>query len=174
MAQRQRIWIDRNVQGILLERIVIYWVASLILLGGTVLCDQWWRNPDGNFGQHASEFFGQVWPWLPSVFLLMPLVLFDVVRLSHQFVGPIYRLRNHLHNLQDDIDTDPVSFRDSDYWQDVVGPINWLQAQLQEREEKIKALQFILSSQQTESEAASTQGADDAYTEVVNEPAATV
>ena len=167
MADRQKLWIDRNVQGILVERALIYWIAGLGLLGGTVLCDQWWRNPNWTFSQHLLEFFAQVWPWLPSVLLLMPLVLFDVVRLSHQFGGPLYRLRKHLHELQDDLSVEPLSFRESDYWQELVGPVNWLHAQLLESEEKVKALEFILQSQKTAVEASQST---EEQMDVVDEP----
>lgn len=150
MALRQRVWIDRRVQGVLIGRVFIYWMVAIFYFGASLLCGQWWQNPDWSMGEHLSAFAEQVWPWLPSIVLLLPLVLFDIVRLSHQFAGPVYRLRLHLDTLQSDNAATPLAFRDGDYWQELVDPINWLQSEIQRRDQKIEALEFILDAQNTQ------------------------
>lgn len=147
MALRQRVWVDRRVQGVLIGRVFIYWLLALIYFGASIICSQWWQNPDWSMSEHSLTFAEQVWPWLPSIVLLLPLVLFDIVRLSHQFAGPVFRLRSHLDNLQADTSTSPLAFRDGDYWQELVAPINWMQEEILRRDQKIKALEFILTAQ---------------------------
>ena len=131
MVLRQQVWIDRNVQGVLVGRIVLYWISALLYVGLGTACFQYYQHTDWSAAKHLQVLFSQFWPWLPSAILCLPLVIFDVVRLSNLFVGPIYRLRNHLAQLNDDPHCRSLKFRDDDYWQDLVEPIHCLQAELQ-------------------------------------------
>ena len=130
MVLRQKVWIDCRVQGVLIGRIILYWSLALTYVGLGSACFEYYQNPDRSFGGHASQLFAQIWPWLPSVILFLPLVIFDVVRLSNLFVGPIYRLRNHLNDLNEDPDCRPLNFREDDYWQELVEPVHCLQAEI--------------------------------------------
>lgn len=120
------------MQGVLIGRVILYWCCAMAHLGLGVAFFQYYEHPEWSIGEHVGELLGQVGPWLPSVFLILPLVIFDVVRLSNLFVGPIYRLRQHLNELQEDKDCQPLKFREDDYWQDLADPINSLQAEILE------------------------------------------
>jgi hypothetical protein len=74
------------------------------------------------------------------VFLLLPLVIFDIVRLSNRFVGPVYRLRMHLAQLKQNSNTHPLNFRDDDYWQQLAQPINELQQRILVLEQQVRTL----------------------------------
>lgn len=130
MFLRQKVWIDRQVQGVLIQRVILYWLCGLVYIGLSTACYQYYQNPDWSFGEHISALFSQFGPWLPSFVLLLPLVIFDVVRLSNQFVGPIYRLKSHLNAITENANCRPMTFRDGDYWQDLVVPMNTLQLQI--------------------------------------------
>jgi hypothetical protein len=131
MVLRQQVWIDRNVQGALIGRVVLYWLAGMLYVSLGSACFQYYQHSDWSLSKHIQALFSQFWPWLPSAILCLPLILFDVVRLSNLFVGPIYRLRMHLAELNVDPQCRPLKFRDDDYWQDLVEPIHALQAELQ-------------------------------------------
>ncbi len=130
MVLREKVWVDRNVQGVLIGRVVLYWISALLYAGLGSACFQYYQHPDWTLLSHAMALFNQFWPWLPSAILCLPLVIFDVVRLSNSFAGPIYRLRKHLDELNDDPSCRPLSFRDDDYWQDLAEPMHCLQAEL--------------------------------------------
>lgn len=130
MVLREKVWVDCNVQGVLIGRVVLYWISALLYVGLGSACFQYYQHPDWTLLSHAKVLFSQFWPWLPSAILCLPLVIFDVVRLSHCFAGPIYRLRKHLDELNDDPNCRPLSFRDDDYWQDLAEPIHCLQDEL--------------------------------------------
>lgn len=143
MVMRQKVWIDRHVQGVLVGRILLYWFGMLLYFGLSLACYQWWQYPEWTIAEHCQAMFEQVWPSLPSLILILPLVIFDVVRLSHRFVGPIYRLREHLRKLNLDSKTSPLFFRDDDYWQQLAEPINKLQEQILTLEKKVASLTFL-------------------------------
>lgn len=130
MVLREKVWIDRNVQGVLVGRVVLYWVLAMLYVGLGSACFQYYQHPDWTLLSHAKILFNQFWPWLPSAVLCLPLVAFDVVRLSNGFAGPIYRLRKHLDELNENPNCRPLSFRDDDYWQDLTEPVHCLQAEL--------------------------------------------
>ncbi|MBP86447.1 MAG: hypothetical protein CMJ64_07000 [Planctomycetaceae bacterium] len=66
---------------------------------------------------------------LASVFVL-PVVLWDVLRLSHRFAGPMIRLRHALSDLANGKEVKTVSFRDGDYWTEFADHFNRLNERL--------------------------------------------
>ncbi len=130
MIPRQRIWVDRDVQGVLIGRVILYWGIGLAYLGLGSVFSQYYQNPQWTWQEHASTLFAQVWPWIPSLVLFMPLVVFDVVRMSNLFVGPVHRLRKHLVELKNDPQCEPLTFRPDDYWQNLLKPMNDLQVEI--------------------------------------------
>ena len=146
MALRQRMWIDHSVQGSLIGRVVIYWVFGLIYLGLGSACFQYYQHPTWSVSKHLGSFASQCGPWLPFLILIVPLVIFDVVRLSNQFAGPVFRLRRQLRNLVSDPDCAPLTFREDDYWRDLAEPVNSLQQQIIGMREQLKELHAARSA----------------------------
>jgi hypothetical protein len=130
VALRQQVWVDRSVQGVLVGRVILYWVCALLYVGLGSACFQYNQNPDWTLAKHAQVLFGQMWPWLPTVIILLPLAVYDVVRLSNLFAGPVCRLRKHFAALREDIACAPLVFREEDYWRDLAAPINDMQAEI--------------------------------------------
>lgn len=127
MAFRKRIWIDYQVQGVLLGRVLIYWLAAMLYFGITVGVSSYYENPGYSFTQHSKVWIATVGPWLPSAILLLPLVLFDITRLSHQFVGPIHRARTQLERMVQSPNCTPYTLRTDDYWHNLIKPMNDVQ-----------------------------------------------
>lgn len=119
---RQQVWIDRHVQGVLVGRVLLYWSGILIYFGLSIGCFHWWQNPEWTLSEHLGAMLEQILPCLPTLLLLLPLVIFDIVRLSNRFAGPVYRLRKHLTDLSQDAQVSPLHFRDEDYWQQLAEP----------------------------------------------------
>ncbi len=130
MVMRQQVWIDRHVQGVLVGRVLLYWSGILIYFGLSIGCYHWWQNPEWTLTEHLGAMVEQVLPCLPTLVLLLPLVIFDIVRLSNRFAGPIFRLRHHLTELSQNSQISPLNFRDEDYWQQLAEPINLLQQKM--------------------------------------------
>ena len=149
MALREILLIDRKVQGVLIGRVLLYWFSAISYLGLSFLFIQYYENPDEPFFTHLKALFLDVWPWLPSSVLLLPLVIFDVVRLSNLFAGPIYRLRHHLAELVVDSSCRPLKFREDDYWQDLAAPINSIHLQLLGLNQKVAAYERRLNQLQS-------------------------
>ena len=162
MVLRQKVWIDFNVQGVLVGRILLYWFGVALYFGISLSCYQWMEYPELTTGENIQAIFEQIWPCLPSYILLLPLVIFDMVRLSNRFVGPVYRLRMHLGRLNANASTYALNFRDDDYWQQLAEPINQLQRTILSLEKEVARLT---------KEQAAAQAIIDARPKVAKEPA---
>ncbi len=130
MALRQQVWVDKSVQGVLVGRVILYWVCALMYVGIGSACFQYNQNPEWTITKHAQVLFGQIWPWLPTAILILPLSIYDIVRMSNLFAGPVFRLRKHFAALRNDIACAPLTFREDDYWRDLAAPINDMQAEI--------------------------------------------
>ncbi|RMF36972.1 MAG: hypothetical protein D6753_18460 [Planctomycetota bacterium] len=127
----------------LVGRVVIYWLAGVAYLGLGIAFFEFLSDNDLTTAERFRSFAGQFLLWLPSLVLLLPLAIFDVVRVSHLFAGPIYRLRMHLASLAEDSDCRPLSFRADDYWQELADPINALQDKIQSLKQRVAELEQL-------------------------------
>jgi len=77
----------------------------------------------------------QLWWHLELVMLasalILPAILLDFLRLSHRWVGPIFRLRASLQALNRGETVKPIAFRDGDFWQELAGEFNQAAEELQ-------------------------------------------
>lgn len=130
MISRSRIWIDSRIQGVLVGRIVIYWLATCLYFGVTIGVSQYCDHPDWLFSEHWTAWMKKASPWIPSICLLLPLVLYDITRASHAFTGPIARIGRQLTKMVENPNCTPMVLRRDDYLQEVIEPVNSLQQQI--------------------------------------------
>jgi len=121
---RKRLFVDPKVQGALVARVVLYWVLCLITITLMLLC---WRIMTGSARLFYTHF-GEMWffygPAVVASFLLLPLVVIDIIRLSNRFVGPMLRLRRSLRALARGEHVEPLEFRDADFWHEFADEFN--------------------------------------------------
>jgi len=130
---RKHLFVDPKVQGALVWRVVLYWAVCLITMGLMLLS---WRSIISGPARLPHTHFREVWffygPAVIASFLLFPLVIIDIVRLSNRFAGPMLRLRRSMRELARGETVKPVKFRDGDFWQDFADEFNVLAARLQQ------------------------------------------
>lgn len=62
--------------------------------------------------------------------LLLPVVLYDLVRFTHRFAGPMVRLRECMRRSAAGESVGALRFRDEDYWQEFADAFNAMQARI--------------------------------------------
>ncbi len=124
--ERKKLFVDPSVQGALLKRIVLYWVFCLLFITVPLLIGKTFTEPDRLFFEQFGSLWSQYWPVLFTSLLLLPFVLYDVLKLSHRFTGPLVRLRREMGRLADGEAVQPLRFRDHDFWQDLADRFNVL------------------------------------------------
>jgi hypothetical protein len=128
--QRRQRFIDRPIQGALIVRAILFWALTLltqVLL--MIFLAVLFSSPDG-FYANLGELAWYLKLTAYGSLLVLPMILFDLVRLSHRWVGPIYRLRSALQALGRGDQVPPIRFREGDYWQELAGDFNVIAAEL--------------------------------------------
>jgi hypothetical protein len=124
--------VDPQVQGALVLRTIAYGCCLLISVAAMLI---FWRmafaGPARPPQSHLDDLWFQYGPAVIAAALLMPLVIFDIVRLTNRFAGPMYRLRRALHQLAKGEMVPPMSFREGDFWREVATDFNAVVARLQ-------------------------------------------
>jgi len=131
---RKRLYVDPKVQGALAVRVVLYWGVCVIAIALMLLC---WRIVTGPARMYYTHF-GDLWffygPAAVASFLLLPLVVIDILRLSNRFAGPLVRLRRSMRALARGRHVEPIEFRSSDFWQEIAEQFNGVIKRVEELE----------------------------------------
>lgn len=129
--QRRRLFIDRPLQTAVLLRTGLYWamvtVAQMLMtvFFGIVTSSQ------SDFPTLHPQVLWHLQITLFVSLALLPIVLWDVLKLSHRWVGPIFRLRAALRTLGRGEQCEEVRFRDRDFWQDLAVDLNAVAAEIE-------------------------------------------
>jgi hypothetical protein len=127
---RRRLFVDRPVQGALVRRVVFHWFSFALCLAVILWMAQYMQNPLESFGDHLSAFPKKHGLVFIVLVLLLPAFLWDTVRLSHRFAGPVLRLRRMMQELAAGEDPGELRFRDGDFWCELGDHFNGIRAAL--------------------------------------------
>jgi len=116
--------IDRQVQGALLLRTVVYWMFCFVSISVLLICWEALHGSSLRMIDLVSRLYYRYGPVLSASFILLPIILLDVIRVSNRFVGPVLRLRQGLRDVADGRPAQPLNFRDDDFWRDLASDFN--------------------------------------------------
>lgn len=143
---KRRIYlVDKKVQGALLVRAARYWVLSLLVTGGLSILGWMFIAP-------GVPVLIELRSYLPALLagfaisllaslVVLPVILYDLTRMSNRFAGPMYRLGQTMQRAASGERVSAVHFRDQDYWQGLADAFNQLNERLQEQEKTITKLE---------------------------------
>ncbi len=138
---RQRKFVDKQLQGALLLRVVLYAFCCLTVVAVMILT---WRiavsGPARVFYKHFDDLWFQYGPVVIALLLLLPLIMIDVVRFSHRFVGPMIRMRRAMRALAEGRHVEPIKFRKNDFWHETADHFNLLLQRVTEQDEQLARL----------------------------------
>jgi hypothetical protein len=125
MNHRRSIFlVDREVQGALMLRIIMYWLFCLLSISLMLVCWSVYAGPPRRFADLAADLYYRYGPALSASLILLPIVMMDVLRVSNKFVGPVLRLRKGLREVAEGRPAQPLNFRDDDFWREMAGDFN--------------------------------------------------
>lgn len=122
--KRKKKFIDPEVQGALARRIGVHWLLYTLVASVLVVGLKWLANPFVPFTEHAVEAWWTYGPLLLVLLCLAPIFVYDSVKLSNRFTGPVMRIRQAARSLADGEPVRPLAFRDDDFWQDLAKDFN--------------------------------------------------
>jgi hypothetical protein len=123
---RGRLYIDKDVQRALVLQLMRHWLIFVTVLAGMLLALETLRDPHASLTQHARQLWYSHAPLLIVIASLFPVFLYDSIKLSNRFAGPILRLRRALREAVSGESTRPLQFRKDDFWQDMADSFNAL------------------------------------------------
>jgi nitrate/nitrite-specific signal transduction histidine kinase len=134
--ERKKTFVDPKVQGSLVRRLVVHWLSFLLVASLVSFCLQVLSNPFRSFGEHVQQLWWTHGPFLLVMVFLLPVFVLDTIKLSHRFVGPIYRLRQTILEIAQGDPPPRLKFRDFDFWQGLAEDFNRMVDQLTTRDAK--------------------------------------
>lgn len=134
-STRRQVITDPTVQGELLFRALIYWFLCLTTV--LMLAAGWtmWTQPPAELTVVALRSLDRAAPVIAGAVLLLPLLLFDVLRISNKFVTPVHKARFVLEQLANGSSQQRVLLRKEDFWQDLAHSTNVLAEELEQLRE---------------------------------------
>ena len=143
---RKNYLIDSHLQFSIVTRVFVYFVASILFVALTLTFWNTYVSVGGSFlGNLVSTFTLHSPVFLMSI-LFLPFAIYDSLKLSHRFAGPIYRLRQDLEMYKSDSKV-RTRIRKTDFLQDLPDSINDL---LEELESLKKQQKLNVSQKQLE------------------------
>jgi hypothetical protein len=128
--QRRKKFIDSRVQGALARRIVFHWVLFIGVASIATLLLQFLSNPFRPISEQLQELWWSHGPFLVVLVFLLPIFVYDSIKLSHRFVGPIFSLHRTMRETTADAPPRKLKFRADDFWHELADDFNAMVARL--------------------------------------------
>lgn len=142
---RKRIFVDAEVQGALIRRVIVHWAAFAATLAVILGAVQFFTNPLASFDEHLAQFPRRHGLTFIILLLLLPAFLWDTARLSHRFSGPVLRLRRMMKDLAGGEDPGELRFRDGDFWMELGDHFNGIRSRLAQAGELCDASSAVVA-----------------------------
>lgn len=125
-GSRRRLLVDPEVQVSLIRRAIFYWIVCLTLMGLLTSMGIALSMPNASFEERCSQLMFLFGPAALAALLVLPLFLFDCIRYSNRFAGPLKRLSEQIKQLAETGHAEPISIRQNDFWSHLVTDFNRL------------------------------------------------
>ena len=135
--KRRNYFVDKRVQGALLVLAARHWLLSVAGVAGLTLLGWMFITPGVgvliNLRQQMPSLVGGLVVALVASLIVLPVILFDVLKLSNRFVGPMVRLRRAMEQAAAGEEVAEINFRNDDFWQEIAATFNRLNDRLQQQ-----------------------------------------
>ena len=124
-SKRTRTLVDSEVQGGLVRRVAFHWIVFFIC--NTLALVVWIRlfeQPDAAWSESFADTIRRFLPFFIITAALIPAFVWDTLKLSNRFAGPIRRLRDTLIDMKQGRSVPPLKFRENDFWQEIASNFN--------------------------------------------------
>jgi len=134
--KRKRLFVDPKVQGSLVRQLIIHWSLACFLIFLYLFTLQAFSNGFSLSFQANLFALWQEYGLLALVLaVISPVFIYDAIKLSNRFVGPMISFRTALSKLAAGHDPDPINFRQDDFWKELTKDLNGVSAELKQLRE---------------------------------------
>lgn len=122
MFERKRVFINSMIQGRIMTRVAAYWVIYHLVMWHTLFLFHYFAYrvevvngaPSVPFAELYGTFCLKYYPIVFSAMACAPLLLGDVLKMTHRIAGPLYRFEKALQAIQAGEEVKAVKLRDHD------------------------------------------------------------
>ena len=123
--KRTKTLVDPEVQGTILRRVAFHWVVFFFCNAiALVIWIRLFEQPDADWGTTFSDTLRRFLPFFIITAALIPAFVWDTLKLSNRFAGPVSRLKGALADAGAGRAVAPLKFRGSDFWQSIAKDFN--------------------------------------------------
>jgi hypothetical protein len=128
MMYRKKVYVSPTIQGRLLAQLCFYWLLyNFLLWHGTFLIETLpATGVPGPLSERYSSFCSQHVIWLLCMLAAVPIILWDMVKLTHRVAGPLVRLERILREMARGQRVSQVTLRPNDMLDTFVEALNQL------------------------------------------------
>jgi len=123
--RRARSFVDPEVQGGLLRKIAFHWILLFVVNSiSLVVWVRMFEQPEASWGATFTDCIERFLPFFVISALLIPAFVWDTLKITHRFAGPILRFRSALSAAAKGQEVEPLNFRNNDFWQEIASDFN--------------------------------------------------
>ncbi|MEM7782677.1 MAG: hypothetical protein AAF623_04930 [Planctomycetota bacterium] len=145
---RKKLFINAEVQGAILHRTVLHWFFYLAAILLTTVIIASLKDPSKMAIRMVFQSFVYFSPAIIASIVLLPLIVYDMLRESNRVAGPIYRLEKEMTKLRKGQKVKELRFRDGDHWSDLAVTFSQMAAAHQANLEQIESLKKQLAEKE--------------------------
>ena len=120
--RRRQVFVNRLVQGRILMRIACYWFFYNLALWHTLFLFRWGQyrlevlngGTPLTFAELYGSFSMQYYPIVLTALATAPLLMWDILKLTHRVAGPLVRFNSTLQQLMAGQHVERVTLREGD------------------------------------------------------------
>lgn len=122
---RKKLFVDKRVQGVLIRQLIVHWVVAALVMFLYLLILQIFSTPEKlSFSGYLSIMWEKYSILLIALASVFPVFVYDSIKLSNRFAGPMVSFRNNLEKLAKGEDVRVLNFRKNDFWHGLSGDLN--------------------------------------------------
>lgn len=136
---RRKKLVNKQLQGQLMLKMVLHWLGynAIVLFISLASCLFLYYisvvngSHERTMNEEVTQFFSHHKPMLIAMGILLPLIVWDMLKTSHRVAGPIYKFRAELQRYIDTGRLETVKLREGDFlkefqdtWNEAVKKVN--------------------------------------------------
>ena len=100
-------------------------------------------------GLTFAAAWAYMFPAIVASLLLLPVLIYDMLKATNQVAGPIHRLRREMRRLESGEKVDEIKLRQNDHWSELADDFNRLATQIQNERQQRKENDHAPTARQT-------------------------
>ena len=138
--KRTKRLVDRPVQIAVVTRFLLHGALFMVVGSIITLVTQYLANPFQSASSLLGAFWQQAGPFIVVLVAMLPIFVWDTIKLTNRIVGPMVRLRATLRQANAAQGAPaPLKFREGDFWRDLEDEVNNLVKRSQESNARVSS-----------------------------------